>query len=192
MKQYNWSMKKCRDYLSTKKKDIFINKNFISQLKNYEERLIKLNNKPLVNNWLDSKDENELLMKNTYLNEMRITRKKYLMKKYTENYVNNNQNQENDKNDKNEIAIKPHIRWAHHIHSEQFGKNYLTLIDNNKDLFLQKNVQQMINHILMRPKKSCIKNDNKNDYNELKENEKDKKIENEENNEGNNKEVQML
>ena len=192
MKKYNWSMKKCRDYLSTKKKDIFINKNFINQLKNFEERLIKLNNKSLVNNWLDSKDENELLMKNTYLNEMRITRKKYLMKKYTENFVNNNQNKENGQNDKNEIEMKPHIRWADHLNSEQFGKNYLTLIDDNKDLFLQKNVQSNINHILMRPKKSCIKNDNKNDYNELKENEKDKKNETEENNKGNNKEVQML
>ena len=192
MKKYNWSMKKCRDYLSTKKKDIFINKNFINQLKNFEERLIKLNNKSLVNNWLDSKDENELLMKNTYLNEMRITRKKYLMKKYTENFVNNNQNKENGQNDKNEIEMKPHIRWADHLNSEQFGKNYLTLIDDNKDLFLQKNVQPNINHILMRPKKSCIKNDNKNDYNELKENEKDKKNETEENNKGNNKEVQML
>jgi hypothetical protein len=40
---------------------------------------------------------------------MRITRKKYLMKKYTENYVNNkenNENDKNDKNDKNEIIIK--------------------------------------------------------------------------------------
>ena len=193
MKKYNWSMKKCRDYLSTKKKDIFINKNFINQLRNFEERLIKLNNKTLVSNWIDSKDENELLMKNTYLNEMRITRKKYLMKKYTENYVNNKENNENDKNDKNEIiGMKPHIRWADHINSDQFGKNYLTLIDVNKDLFLQKNVQPMINHILMQPKKSCMKNNNKNDYNELEENEKDKKKETEENNEGNNKEVQML
>ena len=194
MKKYNWSMKKCRDYLSTKKKDICINKNFISQLKNFEERLIKLNNKTLVSNWLDSKDENELVMKNTYLNEMRITRKKYLMKKYTENFINNNQNKENDKSDKKEIIeMKPHIIWADHINSEQFGKNYLTLIDVNKDLFLQKKVQPMLNHISMKPGKSCIKNNNnKNDYNELKENEKVKKNEIEENNEANNKEVQML
>ena len=195
MKKYNWSMKKCRDYLSTKKKDIFINKNFINQLKNFEERLIKLNNKALVSNWIDSKDENELIMKNTYLNEMKVTRKKYLMKKYTENYVNNSQNKENDKNDKNEIiGMKPHIRWADHINSEQFGKNYLTLIDVNKDLFLQKKVQPMINHITMQPKKSCIKNNNKNVFNELKENEneKDKKIETLENNEGSSKEAQMF
>ena len=195
MKKYNWSMKKCRDYLSTKKKDIFINKNFINQLKNFEERLIKLNNKALVSNWIDSKDENELIMKNTYLNEMKVTRKKYLMKKYTENYVNNSQNKENDKNDKNEIiGMKPHIRWADHINSEQFGKNYLTLIDVNKDLFLQKKVQPMINHITMQPKKSCIKNNNKNVFNELKENEneKDKRIETLKNNEGNSKEAQMF
>ena len=79
-------------------------------MKNYEERLIKLNNKPLANNWHDSKDENELLMKNTYLNEMKVTRKKYLMKKYTENFVNKNENKENKENDKNEIEMKPHIR----------------------------------------------------------------------------------
>ena len=189
MKKYNWSLKKCRDYLSTKKKDIFINKNFINQLRNFEERLIKLNNKSLASNWLDSKDENELLMKNTYLNEIRITRKKYLMKKYTENFVNNNQNNENDKNEL--IEMKPHIRWADHINSDQFGKNYLNHIDVNKDLFLQKKVQPISNHISMKPKKSCIKNNFKNDYNELKD-EKDKKNETEENNEGNNKEVQML
>jgi len=189
MKKYNWSVKKCRDYLSTKKKDIFINKNFINQLRNFEERLIKLNNKSLASNWLDSKDENELLMKNTYLNEMRITRKKYLMKKYTENFVNNNQNNENDKNEL--IEMKPHIRWADHINSDQFGKNYLNHIDVNKDLFLQKKVQPISNHISMKPKKSCIKNNFKNDYNELKD-EKDKKNETEENNEGNSKEVQIL
>lgn len=188
MKKYNWSMKKCRDYLSTKKKDIFINKNFINQLRNYEERLIKLNNKSLTNNWLDSKDENELLMKNTYLNEMRITRKKYLMKKYTENY--NNQNKENDKNEN--FEMKPHIKWADHINSEHFGQNYLTQIDVNKDLFLQKKVQPMINHLTMKPKRSCMKNNNKNAFNELNRNEKDKKFEIEENNGGNSKEVQML
>ena len=152
MKKYNWSLKKSRDYLSTKKKDVKITKNFLNQLMNYEERLFK-KNILLSNDWflIGLKNKDELLMNNTYLNEKRMTKK---------NYLNQNKNKNRNKINENNIntKMKPHIGWADQINSEYPGKNSLIIncpIIN--DLFFQKKIIPITNHIKMKPVKSCIK-----------------------------------
>lgn len=162
MKKYNWSLKKCKEYLSTKKHDVFINKNFTNQLMKFEERLNKKNNNSLINSWFtnDLKDESELLMKNTYLNEVQMTRKKYMVETMVKKYKNdlNNESKQIDGNDKNEIIKeKPHIQWADHINPDNFGKKFLIAkYEANKELFLKKKVKPITIHMEMKPLKSCI------------------------------------
>ena len=157
MKKYNWSLKKCREYLSTKKQSVHITKNFINQLMKFEEKLIKKNNNNmLINDWfnINLKDQDELLMNNTYLNEKEITKKKYLIQKKF-------WNKENDKSKEN-IKInkeKPHIQWADNINSEKFGINSLiSKYETIKDLYYKKEVIPITSHIKMKPTKTCIKN----------------------------------
>ena len=159
MKKYNWSLKKCREYLYTKKQDVRITKSFINQLMRYEESLIKKNNSLLISDWfnINLKDKDELLMHNTYLNEKQFTLKKYLMNKRNDKGNNNNNNE--NKNENNESKkTKPHIQWADQINIENFGKNTLiSKTENINDLFFQKKVKPITNHLKMNPAKSCIK-----------------------------------
>ena len=151
MKKYNWSLKKCREYLESKKKDVRITKNFLNQLIHFEERLTKKYNNILINDWsnIKIKDSDELLMNNTYLNEKENTKKNYLLKK-------NKENNQNDKVDENKE--KRHIEWADYKNPENFGKNWLIIkTDINQDLFFKKKVKSITNHIKMKPAKSCIK-----------------------------------
>ena len=155
MKKYNWSLKKCREYLSSKKKDVKITKNFINQLMNFEERLSKINNIRLINDWsiTNIKNSDELLMNNTYLNEKENTKKNYLLKKIKKN-------NEDDKNNENEEInkLKRHIAWADYKSPDNIGKNLLIVkTDIKKDLYFQKKVNPITNHIKMNPIKSCIK-----------------------------------
>ena len=91
MKKYNWSLSKSREYLSLKKHDIFIKKSFLNQLISFEEKLNKKGNNLLINGWNTHyiKDEDELLMNNTYLNEKQLTKKNYLnSKQYINSEIN--------------------------------------------------------------------------------------------------------
>ena len=166
MEKYKWTLKKCKDYLSTKKKDININKSYMNQLLIFEQKLIKNNNTGLINDWNnddDLEDDNELLMKNTYLNDVQLTKKKYLFKVMIEKYKNDlNNNIDNSNKENNKIEIikeKPHIQWIDHLNSDNCEeKNLLYKYDINKDLFLQKRVRVISNLLWMKPIKPCIKN----------------------------------
>ena len=155
MKKYNWSLSKSREYLSLKKHDIFIKKSFLNQLISFEEKLNKKGNNLLINGWNTHyiKDEDELLMNNTYLNEKQLTKKNYLNSKQ---YINSEINKKNEKNEI--IKIKRHIEWADQLNPYNIEKKPLILkCDINQDLFFQKKVKPITNHIKMQPVKSCIK-----------------------------------
>ena len=97
MKKYLWSLEKSKQYLLSKKQDIKISKNFYEQLLNYEAHLHKLfpNKKKSINWDIENiKDNDELLMVNTYINEIELKKKKNI---YNEN---NNKNKER------------HVGWA--------------------------------------------------------------------------------
>ena len=155
MRKYNWTLKKCREYLSTKKQDVRITKSFINQLTRYEERLIKKTNHMLKNDWfnINFKDKDELLMHNTYLNEKQLTIKNYLINKKKDNNEKKKTNKNNESN-----KIKLHIQWADYVNKDNCdNKLLISNCEINQDLFLQKMIIPITNHIEMRPIKSCIK-----------------------------------
>lgn len=51
MRKYRWSLLKTLDFLNSRRPDLEIRGTFISQLQEYEQRLVKMNNGPLSQNW---------------------------------------------------------------------------------------------------------------------------------------------
>ena len=148
MKKYFWSLEKCRQYLLSKKQDIKISKYFMEQILNYENHLTKLfPNKKKSTNWnLDNiKDNDELLMANTYINEVVLAKKKQL---FNENISKNGEK---------------HVGWADDKKNINIEKN-LVNYDVENDLFFKRNVKDITSHInYFRELKSIIK-ENKKDF----------------------------
>ena len=153
MKKYFWSLQKSKEYLLCKKQDMKLSKNILEHLIAYENHLHKIYpNKLKSTNWATTnlKDGEELLMANTYLNEVEISKKKIFVQQI--------------KKDKNK-----HIGWAD---DKNNNKNYdpdKKLVNYNieDDLFLKKNVKDITCHLTRQELKSIIKKNNKentNDY----------------------------
>ena len=153
MKKYFWSLQKSKEYLLCKKQDMKLSKNILEHLIAYENHLHKIYpNKLKSTNWATTnlKDGEELLMANTYLNEVEISKKKIFVQQI--------------KKDKNK-----HIGWAD---DKNNNKNYdpdIKLVNYNieDDLFLKKNVKDITCHLTRQELKSIIKKNNKentNDY----------------------------
>ena len=153
MKKYFWSLQKSKEYLLCKKQDMKLSKNILEHLIAYENHLHKIYpNKLKSTNWATTnlKDGEELLMANTYLNEVEISKKKIFVQQI--------------KKDKNK-----HIGWAD---DKNNNKNYdpdKKLVNYNieDDLFLKKNVKDITCHLTKQELKSIIKKNNKentNDY----------------------------
>ena len=153
MKKYFWSLQKSKEYLLCKKQDMKLSKNILEHLIAYENHLHKIYpNKLKSTNWATTnlKDGEELLMANTYLNEVEISKKKIFVQQI--------------KKDKNK-----HIGWADDKNND---KNYdpdKKLVNYNieDDLFLKKNVKDITCHLTKQELKSIIKKNNKentNDY----------------------------
>ena len=146
MRKYFWSLQKCKEYLLCKKQDMKLSKNILEHLINYENHLHKLfPNKVKSTTWTTTnlKDGEELLMSNTYLNEVEISKKKifpYQIKK------NNNK----------------HIGWADDKNNENNKNKDVRLVNYNleDDLFLQKNVKDITCHLIKQELKSVIKKSN--------------------------------
>ncbi len=140
MKKYNWSLRKSIEFLHSKKQDIDIPNFFLEQLFNFSIRLDKINKGIKKENWNDEDnffDLDEKIMRNTYVNGL-----------------------PSDKNVKSENKIKKKkVGWAD---NNPYGRNdYLFSCNLKKDLFLMKDIKPVINHLKMRPSKSCVKNKNK-------------------------------
>ena len=141
MRKYNWSLRKCIDFLESKKQDVDIPKFFLEQLYNFGVRLEKYNLGKKKDNWNDDDnyvDSDEKLMRNTYVNGLPS---------------NKNVKSENGKKKKKKVG------WAD---NNPYGKNdYLFSCNLQKDLFLMKDIKPVNNHLRMRPSKSCVKNKSK-------------------------------
>ena len=153
MKKYFWSLQKSKEYLLCKKQDMKLSKNILEHLIAYENHLHKIYpNKLKSTTWATTnlKDGEELLMANTYLNEVEISKKKIFVQQI--------------KKDNNK-----HIGWAD---DKNNNKNYdpdKKLVNYNieDDLFLKKNVKDITCHLTKQELKSIIKKNNKentNDY----------------------------
>ena len=153
MKKYFWSLQKSKEYLLCKKQDMKLSKNILEHLIAYENHLHKIYpNKLKSTNWATTnlKDGEELLMANTYLNEVEISKKKIFVQQI--------------KKDKNK-----HIGWADDKNNNKNYDHDKKLVNYNieDDLFLKKNVKDITCHLTRQELKSIIKKNNKentNDY----------------------------
>ena len=142
MRKYFWSLQKSKEYLLCKKQDMKISKNFLEHLIGYENHLHKIfPNKIKTTNWntTNLKDGEELLMSNTYINEVEIKKKKIF---FIENKKDNNK----------------HIGWA----DKNEKNNDIKLINYNieDDLFLKKEIKDITCHLIKQELKSIIKKNN--------------------------------
>ena len=142
MKKYKWSLNKSMQYLKSKKQDVDIPSFFFEQLQNFENRLKQRGELTRDIPWEfeDLPDPEEKLLRNTYLNGVKIEIK------------NNNLNP----NRKNNLR---RIMWAD---TNPYQKSPLELNDSTNDLFYQKDLRPITVHQSIRPKKGCIKGMNKN------------------------------
>ena len=146
MTKYNWSLKNCLEYIKIKKHDVDINKFYMNQLELYEKKLINKNNffnSP--SNWNSDKikDRDELIMRNTYMNE-----------------VNKNKNLNENKSDNhNQNKIVRNVEWGDNKkYIRQMAQPGLIHYNVDKDLFLKTNIEDITEHLHKKPIRSCIKN----------------------------------
>ena len=151
MKKYFWSLEKSKQFLLSKKPDMKLSKNFSEQLNNYQIHLHKLfpNRKRSIN-WSEEniKDNDEMLMRNTYINDVVLSKKKSLV---SENKVKNSER---------------HVGWADDNKNENNEKK-LVNYDIENDLYFKKKVKDITSHLnITKELKSIIKNVENEDKNE--------------------------
>ena len=155
MTKFMWPLKKCLEYMKKKKSDMNINTYYKNQLTEYEKKLFSNSNNHIVQpklfwNMDELKDKNELLMRNTYMNEV---------KNFKINLEENNLN-ENKKN------IIRHVEWGDNKkYARQMAQPGLIHYNIDKDLYLKKDIKDISDHIHKKPLRSCIKNSTNNNMN---------------------------
>ena len=155
MRKYNWSVSKSIDFLKSKKEDIEIEPYFLEQLLSYEMRLSKITN--IKSNWIEltSEDNDENLLRNTYVNGIPVKQ----LNSVGMNEINNN-NKIASMNKDNEAENlgkknKLHINWAENDNLVNFNFE--------KELLFQEEIQDITSHILIKPTKSSIKAKSRNE-----------------------------
>jgi hypothetical protein len=141
--KYNWPLKKCLEYVKKKKKDMDINNFYMNQLENYEKNF--LSNKTSLKgtiSWNNDKikDKDELLMSNTYMNEIKID----VMKK--------------DDIKNNKFKIMRNVEWGDNKkYVKQMAQPGLIHYNIDNDLFLKQYIEDVTDHLKKKPLRSCIK-----------------------------------
>ena len=155
MRKYNWSVSKSIDFLKSKKEDIEIEPYFLEQLLSYEMRLSKITN--IKSNWIEltSEDNDENLLRNTYVNGIPVKQ----LNSVGMNEINNN-NKIASMNKDNEAENlgkknKLHINWAEN--------DKLVNCNFEKELLFQEEIQDITSHIMIKPTKSSIKAKSRNE-----------------------------
>ena len=147
MKKYYWSVNKCIDFLKSKKDDIEIEPYFIEQLFAYEIRLSKITNiKTTKWNEITFKDNDENLLRNTYVNGLPVKQ----INEIGINKIDSNAPENVKKENK-----KKHINWAEN--------DKLITLDYEKELLFQKEIKEISCHMFLKPLQSSIKKKIKND-----------------------------
>ena len=138
MKKFCWSLKKCLEFIKIKIKNGKIEKYFLKQLESYEKRIKRKMSKEWYN-LTSIKSEEEMMIRNTYINSL-----------LKENGKNNKTNVTNMAKFQYKIRynINHHVSWGN-INNQ-----------TENDLFLKKNVNEIDSHIRLKPEKKCIKTEN--------------------------------
>ena len=149
MKKYNWDVDKCIQYIKSKKEDVEIEPYFIKQLKEYEK---KLNIKTNTWNEIGNKENDENLLRNTYINGLPVKQ----LNSLGIDDINNIKKANDTTNKKKNI----HINWAEN--------DKLVTLNYEKDLLFQTDKKDITCHITSKPgKSSIIKNTTNNSSNNL-------------------------
>lgn len=152
IRKFRWSLKKSIEFLSSKKSDINIPNSFLSQINTYEARLCKIGQGPKSNTWnevstgtLNDIDNEEVLIRNTYLNSLVTTSVEDLI------------SMKNSTLPKKMIGKR--ILWG-----DQSEKRSLIVNVVKKDLLLltPKEIKPILTHKKLKPTKSCLKQTNSN------------------------------
>ena len=138
MKKFCWSLKKCLEFIKIKVKNGKIEKYFLKQLESYEKRIKRKMSKEWYN-LTSIKSDEEMMIRNTYLNS--------LLK-------------ENGKNNKNKFInmIKSQYKIKYNTNHHVSWGNINNQTEN--DLFLKQNINDIDSHIRLKPEKKCIKTEN--------------------------------
>ena len=66
MKKYSWNLNKCLELVNSKKEGLEVRNNYLKQMQELEKRVLET--RQLSGNWAESKNEEELLLANTFNN----------------------------------------------------------------------------------------------------------------------------
>ena len=146
MKKFKWPLDKCYEYVSTKKKDISINESYKTILRSLNNKYFGKEANNIDENifWKQegTTDKNEILMKNTYMNEVQD----YTLRK------------NNFFEEKSRYRIIRHVEWGDNKkYSKQMIQPGLVHYNLDKDLFLKKGIEDINIHLRTKPLRSCIK-----------------------------------
>ena len=137
MKKYNWGVNKCIQYIKSKKEDVEIEPYFINQLKEYEK---KLNIKTSTWNEVGNKENDENLLRNTYINGLPVKQ----LDSIGIDDINIIKKANETQNKKKNI----HINWAEN--------DKLVMLNYEKDLLFQIEKKDITCHMTSKPGKSSI------------------------------------
>ena len=69
MKKYSWSLSKCLEFVNLKKEGLEIRNNYLAQMQELEKRMLAEGK--LSSSWNEIKNEEDLILANTYYNSKR-------------------------------------------------------------------------------------------------------------------------
>lgn len=69
MRKYNWSLNKCLEFINSKKQGLEVRNNFLMQMQELEKRFLV--EYKLSNSWNQIKNQDDLILANTYYNSKR-------------------------------------------------------------------------------------------------------------------------
>lgn len=77
MKKYSWSLSKCLEFVNLKKEGLEIRNNYLAQMQELEKRMLAEGK--LSSSWNEIKNEEDLILANTYYNSKRNENKTVTM-----------------------------------------------------------------------------------------------------------------
>ena len=158
MKKYKWSLLKSLQYLKSKKNDVEITNYFYNQLENFQKRLIQKGELTRDIPWEFENliDEEEKLMRNTYMNCLPPEKNVNLQEKNNNRIIDLLVGNGNNNNLNKNINLK-HIIWADNS-PYTYHQGKIEIYNLSNDLCLKKDIKNITCHQKCKPIKPCIKN----------------------------------
>ena len=167
MQKYKWSLYKTLEYLNSRRPDLEIRASFVSQLADFEQKLISQNRGPQTAHWEEVADnkiqlnqdkfypDEELILRNTFLNAQLWFNRSF-------DKSDHMKSQTKDENQSiNKIVdelIQSKIKW---IDNNKNDKNILRTNNSDDDLVWKEKIEAIKSHKMKKNTKSIMKNKHK-------------------------------